>query len=937
MTAWWNVSERRRDKATQQLAADLSARRAELRGHLVNAQRAAEAVDDALLDRLEDNAAELRDLIARVRAAEDAPWDPATWDDWYPDSTVSVPRLRIGEAVESGDGGRLGLPVTVPVVSTAGPVVLLSRNALEAQHATQLLQSLTVRAAACFPKQARFALLDPARKGATFPFSRRLDQVLLGFEEQDRALAELLGDATRIETSVLDRWFTTFDDVPMHRRLAERRQFVMVESFPGAYAPADVAAIRELCERGPRCGIHPIIHLEAGAGEAALAELAAPWFATAQVIQLESCPIAFAGIEALVEFDPAPSHGCAEMVFQRVATLPRRDRPLPWAELARPEAAIWADGPSRSRAVPVGRAGGDAPFPLVIGRDLDPTAASNHAVVVGSPAGRRHVLDPWLLGLVQASGPTQLTLRLIELGDDGCLEPWRRVPHTRLAALGATTGQAVRALDSVLAEIDRHRSDDMADRDTMTIVVIDGLDEALGDPAAGEVVDRLARVLADGPAAGVHVIVGVGRFDRSAALLGEPIFDRFDLRVTSSPDRHDGIQAHQLGPQGRRLVDRVCDRPGRAVVNSLRGHDEANVALHVATVSATERDEAIRALVHRARIEYPTLLPAFVLNGPDQPQLADNPHLARLVDAGSCRTPAVVADVARAAARGPVDWIAEERPRLIVVGQPHEAQGSAHFVLRRRPTENVAIVMGSRELRAGALTGLLVSAVLSDHPTTLEVWFADRSAATDPFGASASTTLDQLARLGSRVHTATDAEGAAQYITTLSAEVQRRRELPEDRQVDLTTTLLVLGEPDRIPLLQRVPTATGVADSPIGLDLRYVLVQGPAVGVHVVLLARGLGSIRPILADSVLHQDFRHRIVARASEEDSFVLVRSGRAASLADESTGSAAAVLFDAHSQSWSTFAPYSSGGTDESRAGTMRTQALALLGRVEEQLSS
>ena len=954
MTGWWNLASRRRERAANDLQARLTALRAELRGHVAVGLDLATATEHELHDALADNAESIATTVTRTLPPELSSWDPGVWAAWAPDGAVAVRELRVGELVEAGTGQGLALPATATITCATPPIVITSRTPDERSRAISLLQSVVIRLAADFPKQARFALFDPVGRGTSFPMSRRLERVLLGFEVLQRPLEELSADLQRIESSYLDRHHRTLDDVPVTLRLAESPQFVVASSFPSGFDDWARATLLTIATSGSKAGIHSVIHLDLSAGDAAQDALGTLSAAGAIVLDLAGTTVSVEGVDMVVEFDEAPAGGVQETILQRIAVTPRRDHPVPWhtiQELA--DEDRWTDSADQLIAAPIGRAAADQVYDLWFGTDPELGRGCNHGIIVGTAAaGRQYVFDALLAGLATRYAPNQLHFTLVEGPHQRSFEAWKRLPHTEVVALTPSPEQARNALTELRFEADRRLAD--FDRLRVTsfthardleilaelprvLAVIDGYEQLFEGALDDGVINDLRRVLTVGERVGIHLLLGGSRFDRAGALHRAGLFDLVDLRVALQLAQDDSLGRDEFGVKGVRLVQRVCDRPFRAVVNSMHGHDDANLATQLAVLQPVQRDELISRLVELAAARQSPVPATHVLNGSEQPQLVENPYVMRLLESDSRRTPDAVREFARTSPRagglGIDDWNPEERPRLLFVGQEETLHGQAHFVLRRRPTENVAIVMADRDLRVGTLGGLLVSSVLTDQPESTELWIVDRT----PVGGPSSEVLEQTARRCAQLDVSCrftrSGDEAAQYIAAVGAEIGRRRGMGDAEVSRQPTVLLVLADPERIALLNRVPTPQGVADSPLGTDLRYVLMQGPAVGVHVVVASSSLTSMRTVLSDQVMHQEFRHRLVTRLAEEDSFALLRSSVGASLSAGAEGRASTgLLFDGHTQARVVFRPYSAGTPETNRTGNMTAQ----IGEVFDQLA-
>lgn len=953
MSAWWNVKGRRRAAEAAARQAQAAEIRARLRGQLARAEALVAAATGELQGSLDHNARRIAELVDEWARPELAGWNAETWGRWSPDSTFSIPELRVGTLRETETDTVLDLPVVVPVHGQTGAVVIVSRSGAEQARAAELLRALVVRASACFPKQVRIALLDPLRRGTSFPMSRRLERVLLGFDDPEWVLDELAGDVARIESSYLDRHHPTFEHVPVTLRLAESSQLLFAASFPAGYSPRATEMIVDLAERGSRAGLHSILHVDLVAVPEASTLVERLADAGATVLELGGTPAVVGGIEGLIEWDEAPTGVVEDLVFQRIATTPRRDVPVRWDDIQDLHTSEWwQESSDELIAAPVGRAGADQVYELWFGAEQQLARACTHGLVVGaSAAARASFLDSFLAALTVRYSPAELRVVLVEGPDHPTFEPWRRLPHADIVALRPSAAQARSVVASLRAQaesrlqsFDRNgiasyqASRPAGGRDPLPriLAVIDGAEQVMGRAPGSDGASDLQRLLEIGERAGIHVLLSCARFDALGELHRSGAFGRIDLRVALQTAPDDAMGRDEFGLRGIRLVDRVCDRPNRAVVNAMRGHDDGNLAVLLSSLDAERRSALVLRLTEWAKDRGHTSS-TVVVNGAEQPRVIDNPYLTALAATDPMQRAERSGQVARAGGGqgglGIDTWDPSEHPRLVFVGPEDSVGGQAHFVLRRRPTENVAVVMADRDLRAGTLAGLLLSTVLTSTPDDLELWVVDRSSAASPTSEAIGQVVRRIASLDVPCRLTRAGEEAAEFIAAIGAEIGRRRSLAEPELDRQPTVLLVLSEPERIAALTRVPTPQGVADAPLGLELRYALMQGPAVGVHTVVVSESLGGLRTVLADAVVHQEFRHRLVTRVSDDDSFALVRSSLASTLGT-GTGAAGGVLFDAHTQATTVFRPYAA-TAETARHGGIAAQAAELLDPLVEQL--
>ena len=121
------------------------------------------------------------------------------------------------------------------------------------------------------------------------------------------------------------------------------------------------------------------------------------------------------------------------------------------------------------------------------------------------------------------------------------------------------------------------------------------------------------------------------------------------------------------------------------------------------------------------------------------------------------------------------------------------------------------------------------------------------------------------------------------------------------------------------------------------MALRQLLVDGPTLGIHVVLAVPSLGVLRSVVADRVIQSEVRHRLVLQMSEDDSFALVRSALASKLQADGDRPVAALAFDSHSQSTVRFKPYSLSLDDEEIGNPSgRLDLMSQVARIVRQLA-
>ncbi len=325
------VSKRRlrtRESELTRLQQDLEATRLRLRGLGHAGLRASERADTRLHDLLGANARTLSEVEQNVAVPEHAPWSVARWLDWQPALSPRTREIRVGTFSEERSGEVLAVPCVAPLIGSGRALVLASEGEQEHAVGLGLLQSLVLRTAVTFPQQARYTLLDPSGNGVAFPMARRLEHAEVSVGDVRRDLDEVLLDIQRITTTYLDSARTSFDQLPEGMRVGESYRFVVAADFPNGYDLRAAEALQLIARNGPRAGVYLIVHLHRdhlrdGVGGYERYAVENPW-----LLEMGAQEMAIGGTPGTVTYDEAPAVAIQDVVFQRIRSMPRRDRPI---------------------------------------------------------------------------------------------------------------------------------------------------------------------------------------------------------------------------------------------------------------------------------------------------------------------------------------------------------------------------------------------------------------------------------------------------------------------------------------------------------------------------------------------------------------------------------------------------------------------------------
>ncbi|WNM37677.1 FtsK/SpoIIIE domain-containing protein [Micromonospora halotolerans] len=705
-------------------------------------------------------------------------------------ATHPVP-VRLGEAT-TVDGG---FPVLVPL--GAGAHLAIDTDARD-PRVGELLRALVVRLLTAAPAgTVRVAGIDPAAFGAAFlPLRPLLDAGALG------------PTATTVaETTAL------LDAAERHARTAQRaapedRELLLVVAA-SAPPPRELARLAALTHAGPAAAVCVLLagHPAAGPAEAP------PLGATTQLRLNERYALVGdppgrpfsadgSGLAAPVLLDGDPSHATVTALARRLAEAVRRATTVSFADLL-PERR-WAESSATGLRTVLGR----AREPVTVAFD----DATPHWLVGGrTGAGKTVFLLDVLYGLAARYSPAELQLFLLDFKEGVSFTefvPTERdpswLPHARAVGIESDREYGVAVLRELRAELTRradllkrHGVTKLADlppnaRPPRIVTVVDEFQVlfAGNDALARQAVDLIEELARKGRSYGLHLVLASQSTTGIEALYGraEAIFGQFPLRVAL--------------PGGGGVLDPLNDAAkaltlGTAVVNTAGGTAGADTDVHFPDAHAAAADLA--ALRHELFAARPAgARPPAVFRGYETPRLADDPTWAGLAPGAD--------------------------PPLALVGRTVDVAGStAAFRLDPVPGRHLAVV-GTAAAGADVLRAATLGLARQHAPGTARFLFV-------PLAPGTTGTADDLAMtLAAAGHPVRRLDAAAlrAHLAELAGPPA-----PESRR----TYLVVFGMDAAAGALAAADPETFRSGHD---DLRTVLRQGPAHGVHLLGWWRGL-------------------------------------------------------------------------------------------------
>ncbi|WP_342743163.1 type VII secretion protein EccCa [Corynebacterium frankenforstense] len=173
---------------------------------------------------------------------------------------------------------------------------------------------------------------------------------------------------------------------------------------------------------------------------------------------------------------------------------------------------------------------------------LDFSVGDGHLAIAGGPkSGKTTALRTVVTALAATHTTTQIRCYIIDSGRD--LATLARLPHVAGRAGRGEMERARRVLDEVTAVIEDHPGGSPA---AHTFLVLDGWHTLSGE--LEDRLDQVARIVADGPAAGVHVLISTVRWPSLRPAIRDLISTRLELRLAEAMDSLLNRKAQQKLP-----------------------------------------------------------------------------------------------------------------------------------------------------------------------------------------------------------------------------------------------------------------------------------------------------------------------------------------------------------------------------------------------------
>jgi len=904
--------------------------RSKAKGYAVHGRLHGARIKEYYASPFSENSNRLASYLAKVSVPTFAGWSNDRWRSWDVGSAKEEAVIRIGELTESRSDENFRIPAYIPLIGQGKSIIIKSGK--DPAPGLALLQSLVVRTAAMLPHQSRYVLFDPAGAGIAFPMRRYLPSVQDSTGDVRRDLDQVAANIQRIIETYLDASITSFERVPQDIRINERYSFVFAADFPNQYDRRAIEALQAIANTGTVAGTYLFVHHNTN--YELPRDISMEGFKNAFYVETD-CSNRYTSLNLTMRLDTTPPADIQTQLFQKLRDSKPPERVLDWDNLVGlPEEAWWQAKSTTIIETPVGARGGVDKLKLWFGVNNDKQPCAHGILGAMTGSGKSNLYHVLISGLAVRYSPNELRFYLID-GKDGVeFQPYRHLPHAEVVSLRSSPELSRSVLAELITEKERRNAifarvgvndlvsyraiGEPAGRLPRVLLLVDEYQELFEGDKDGMASNYLLQLSQQGRSAGIHMLLASQRFGASGMLNQKGIFGNLHLLMAMQMKADDVQALTEFGRRGKALVA-TCDLPGKIVVNDKGGDDSANVAGKVAYLRLTRLDEILQALIEKANTLPDDMLPRRVIfNGKTQPSLIDNPYLAGLLRRSTWPTAREMEEFAREAVEagglGIVDWFSAEHPRVVTLGQQFNVRGQVALVFRRRVAENALIVGSANAARYGMLAALVVSLSVNTGPTETEFVILDKSISGSQWsGVLQEVTESVLLPAGFSVQFSKETSKAESYLAALVVEVERRRTLGDEEIARVPSIFVVMTDLDSIEALRRkVDSYGGMAESSLGEKLRRLYLEGPPLGIHLILSFVGVRPMANVIDERRGLINFRHRVALQMSEDESHTFARNRKASQLQIEGPTPICALYIDVENDKSVRFKPYTSDAT-------------------------
>ncbi len=912
--------------------ADLERRRATLY-HRIKSVASHSRKQEALLNTFlhpyfDDNATQLSQALLDKPITGLAGWADPRWQGWDAVTEASTldTFIRSGGMADNYGSTQNEIPALIPFIGQNKTIILVT-DGNNSTVGASLLRSLVIRTSLMLPHQTRYTLLDPSGNGIAFPMRRYLPQVRENSGDTWRDLTDVTKEIQRIIETYLDAGTKSFDQVPYEMRINERFQFVFAADFPNQYDRRSIEILFSIANTGPVAGVYTFIHYNKS--HPLPNDIKLENIRNAAIIEIptrETC------VKPFLRFipDAEPPADLQSSLFEKLAAAKPPERAIEWnTAVGIPPSEWWRGNASRVIETPIGLRGGDKQLNIWFGVNNQGQPCAHGMLGAMTGAGKSNFYHVLINGLAVRYSPQELRLYLID-GKDGVeFQPYRKLPHAEVVSLRSSPELSRSVLAELVTEKERRNKifaqcgvndyptyrakGSPAGTLPRILLLVDEYQELFEGDKEGVASNYLMQISQQGRSVGIHMLLASQKYEAVGMIHSQHIFANIHLLLAMKMKAEDIQSLTQFGRRGKQLLH-TCDLPGKIVLNDQAGDDNANMTGKVAYLPLDQLNDLLDDLTTWSQKLPPDGLPQrIIFNGKTQPALLDNPAFRHLYNRSNWPSMAEMEQFARAdiveGGLGLVDWFYAEHPYVMWMGQEFNVRGQARLVVRRRIGENVVVLGSNNPSRYGMLAGMLAGLSMNASPKDLRFIILDRSISGAQWNGVLEGVFENVLLPGGfQAEFSRSASQSEVFLNDLVGELDRRRNLPEDEIHNQPAVFALFTDLDNIEALRRkMDTYGGMADSNQGEKLRRLYMEGPALGIHVILSFSGMRALASVMDERRGLHSFRHRVAFQMSEDESFSFTGGRRAAQLQDDGPTPVCALYVDLESDRNVRFKPY------------------------------
>lgn len=756
------------------------------------------------------------------------------------------------------------------------------------------------------PAKAKLTIIDPVGLGQNFAALMHLadyDESLVGGRiwcegsHIERRLTELTEHLEKVIQKYLRNRYTTIGEYNKEAgQLAEPYRFLVIADFPTGFSDIALERLASIITSGVRCGVYTLILHDNR--QRLPASLDDRMFRKNGFLIDESEE----GLGLVEESlnngrffnEEPPSSAAVDTLVNGIGKQCRDSMrvQVPFEAAAPKGDEYWSMSSEAGVRLPLGKAGADRLQYLELGK-----GTAQHALIAGKTgSGKSNLFHIIITNASLWYNPDEVEFYLIDFkkGVEFKVYGVHRLPHARVVAIESDREfglSVLRRIDKELTErgelfrkarvqdFPSYRKSNPGTRLPRTILVIDEFQEFFTDEdsVSGEAALLLDRVVRQGRAFGIHVVLGTqtlgGTYSLAKSTLGQVA-----VRIALQCNEADSY----LVLSDDNAAASLLSRPGEAIYNDMSGLVEGNNPFQAVYFPQAAMEPYLRKLQQRAANAGVRLADSMVVfEGNDFADLRNN----QMLKSQAAQPPQGVEST-------PIVWL----------GEANAIKGPTEAKFIRRAGSNLLIIgeRGNAQIATCCTTVLCLAA--ANSPESIRIHVLD---GTNP-DSGARQRLAALAEALPYEIKVVEYRDVPQAIAELTATLKARQEGGE--QLSCQHYLLVL-DLERFRMLRESDEfslpSEGAASPAEGFA--NLLAEGPNVDMHSIIWCDKLTNLNRTISRKTL-REFEMRILYQMSANDSAELIDSPAANRL-----GLYNALLFTMQNGAIEKFRPYAGPSTE------------------------